>query len=401
MMRSRWVTAFAAVFVAACVPPQPGGPSYLDINATVNPPTDTGRFTVLVNGTSPALSWQSLGNGFSTGATPVPTGTDALTVSGSDASTNIANYTVLWGAPCSQAAGSNSATIVIPINNSITCTLTLTRSAATTPAPSFAPSSTLPTGGIGACPYNVTLSDPDPNATIHVTTDGSQPSGSSPPFVGPIVVSNTLVIQAIAIAPAKGPSVVVGQSFLCGGYTSVDLTIRTGSDDARTDSAIQATLVMNTPSTTGSTRSYCLKYSDNGSFQSCQQSHPGITWSPFSTNSALGLDLQVPFGGFLRLTVQLMEFPGLGKSDDNWDLQSIQMVGHIKSNSQGFPDSATVLSFSGATPAGNGTCFARFKHPHGQQLSSVVFNFSGGNTAVGPVIVMDDDGPHNAPYCKE
>jgi hypothetical protein len=109
----------------------------------------------------------------------------------------------------------------------------------------------------------------------------------------------------------------------------------------------------------------------------------------------------LPFGGFLTLTIQLMEFPGFGKGDDYWDLQSIQMVGHVSNNSPGFPDSATVLSFSGATPAGKGTCFARFTHPQGQPLSSVVFNFTGGNTSVGPVIVMDNDGPHNAPYCKE
>ena len=214
-------------------------------------------------------------------------------------------------------------------------------------------------------------------------------------------MSSPLVIQAIAIDPAKGSSAVVGQSYLCGGYSSVDLTIQTGDDDARTDSAIQATLVMNTTSPTGSTRKFCLKYSDNGSFESCTQSHPGITWDNFSTHSATGLDLQGPFGGFLTLTMQLMEFPGFAKSDDNWDLQSIQMVGHITNASPGFPTSATVLNFSGATPAGKGTCFARFKHPHSQKLSSVVFNFTGGNTGALPVVVMDDDGPHNAPYCKE
>jgi hypothetical protein len=238
----------------------------------------------------------------------------------------------------------------------------------------------------------VTLSDNDPTAQIFFTTDGSQPTQSSLQYTGhPLPVRDSGTFKAIAVN-AFGMSSTVANTYICGMFSSVGLTIQTGADDARSDSAIQAVLATNTGSTV-----WCLKYSDNGSFMSCAQQHPGITWQPFSTNTSVQtLTAPVPMLGFNTLAIQLMSFPGFAKSVDNWDLQSLTLVGNVGNPSPGFPGSATLLSLSGATPPGTGTCFARFKHPNGNPLSTVTFNFVGG-----PVIVLDDNGPHVAPYCKE
>lgn len=52
----------------------------------------------------------------------------------------------------------------------------------------------------------VRLSDATPGATIYFTTDNSAPSVSSLPYSGPITISASTVIQAIAVAPGYGNS---------------------------------------------------------------------------------------------------------------------------------------------------------------------------------------------------
>jgi hypothetical protein len=57
-----------------------------------------------------------------------------------------------------------------------------------------------------ANPQTVTLTDATPGAAIYVTLDGSTPSTVSPGYNGPINVSGTLTIKAIAAAPGYLPS---------------------------------------------------------------------------------------------------------------------------------------------------------------------------------------------------
>jgi gliding motility-associated-like protein len=44
----------------------------------------------------------------------------------------------------------------------------------------------------------VTITCPNPNATIHYTTDGTDPNASSPVYTGPITINQTSVVRAIA-----------------------------------------------------------------------------------------------------------------------------------------------------------------------------------------------------------
>ena len=63
----------------------------------------------------------------------------------------------------------------------------------TAQAPNFSPFPGNYTG-----PQTVTITDATPGVTIYYTTDGSTPTTSSPRYTGPITISTTTTLQAIA-----------------------------------------------------------------------------------------------------------------------------------------------------------------------------------------------------------
>jgi hypothetical protein len=69
----------------------------------------------------------------------------------------------------------------------------------TPPAPIFAPS-----GGTYSSAQLVSLTDSDSTVAIHFTTDGSQPSASSPVYTAPIEVQASATIRAVAVAVDSG-----------------------------------------------------------------------------------------------------------------------------------------------------------------------------------------------------
>ena len=78
----------------------------------------------------------------------------------------------------------------------------------TAPKPTFSPAPRT-----YATPQSVTLSDTLSGATIHYTIDGTAPTIGSPPYPGPIPVSATTTIKAIAVAPGYNASDVASGTY--------------------------------------------------------------------------------------------------------------------------------------------------------------------------------------------
>jgi type II secretory pathway pseudopilin PulG len=75
--------------------------------------------------------------------------------------------------------------------------------------PHFYPSSGKFTGAT-----SVTIQDSVPKATIFYTLDGTQPTPSSTPYTGPILVSSTSRLKAIAQSPIYTPSKVASAKYV-------------------------------------------------------------------------------------------------------------------------------------------------------------------------------------------
>lgn len=70
-------------------------------------------------------------------------------------------------------------------------------------APAFSPA-----GGVYASAQSVTITSASPGATIYYTTDGAAPTAHSTRYTGPVAVSKTGTIRAIAAAAGLRPSLV-------------------------------------------------------------------------------------------------------------------------------------------------------------------------------------------------
>ena len=70
------------------------------------------------------------------------------------------------------------------------------------------------TGGTYAGPQTVTVTDSTPGASIYITLDGTTPNGASQGYFGPINVTGTVTIKAIAVAPGYLPSTVASEPYI-------------------------------------------------------------------------------------------------------------------------------------------------------------------------------------------
>jgi gliding motility-associated-like protein len=73
------------------------------------------------------------------------------------------------------------------------------------PSPDYAPRPALtPDAGFYSGTTNVTMTTSDPSCTIRYTTDGSEPTASSPAYAGPIAINATEVIRAACFSSTPG-----------------------------------------------------------------------------------------------------------------------------------------------------------------------------------------------------
>ncbi|WP_280649346.1 chitobiase/beta-hexosaminidase C-terminal domain-containing protein, partial [Brevibacillus sp. 1238] len=70
-----------------------------------------------------------------------------------------------------------------------------------------------PTGGAVAAGTTVALSTNTAGATIHYTTDGNAPTGSSPVYSTPIPINSAMTIKAIAVLAGMTDSTVMSESY--------------------------------------------------------------------------------------------------------------------------------------------------------------------------------------------
>lgn len=71
-----------------------------------------------------------------------------------------------------------------------------------------------PPGGMYSGVVTVTMSDSMAGAIIYFTTDGTTPTVSSPRYAGPITVTHSMTIQAIAVVGGYQTSAVAAAMFV-------------------------------------------------------------------------------------------------------------------------------------------------------------------------------------------
>jgi LysM repeat protein len=87
-------------------------------------------------------------------------------------------------------------------------TYTINHSLPTVSTPTFSPAS-----GSYSSAQSVSLSDATSNATIYYTTNGTTPTTSSTEYSGPITVSSTETLEAMAVAPGDNNSAVASAAY--------------------------------------------------------------------------------------------------------------------------------------------------------------------------------------------
>src|SRR3989442_9323806 len=114
-----------------------------------------------------------------------------------------------------------------------------------------------PGGGTYISSVVVTLTDSTPGATIYYTTNGNTPTTASAPYTGPVTLTTTQTVKAMAVAPDYAPSAVASATYTiqvatptfsppAGTYAqSQSVTL----DDTTTGAAIYYTTDGSTPTT--------------------------------------------------------------------------------------------------------------------------------------------------------
>jgi hypothetical protein len=155
--------------------------------------------------------------------------------------------------------------------------------------------------------------------------------------------------------------------------TKAHITVSTGNDDARSDTELWATINGDPP--------FCLKPSNNADSDgvcnnggSAHDQNGNQSWNNW-TSSAQTFNLAVPepLASISTLTIQLIEHNSGFESDDNWDIQGINV-----SLTDSTGNTKTVLNLS--NPNNGNNCIARLKGS--PNSTTVAFGLNGSNSHV-------------------
>ncbi|MGG0882924.1 chitobiase/beta-hexosaminidase C-terminal domain-containing protein, partial [Brevibacillus parabrevis] len=138
-------------------------------------------------------------------------------------STNTAGATIHYTTDGNAPTGSSPVySTPIPINSAMTIKAIAVKAGMTDSAvmsesytimPQAEQPTANPTGGAVAAGTTVALSTNTAGATIHYTTDGNAPTGSSPVYSTPIPVNSAMTIKAIAVLAGMTDSTVMSESY--------------------------------------------------------------------------------------------------------------------------------------------------------------------------------------------
>lgn len=169
----------------------------------------------------------------STGAAPALKGTvtfkdgsvvlGSCTVAGSSCSIVVAGSSLQVGSNSILAVFTGSGTYPSSTSNVVNVTV-----AAAQPTPAATPTFS-PAGGSYSSTQSVTISDATSGSTIYYTTDGSAPTTSSNPYTGPITVTATETINAIATASGFANSATASATYTISGGGSTPPAINYSS----------------------------------------------------------------------------------------------------------------------------------------------------------------------------
>ena len=181
------------------------------VKGHTNSPVVTGTFTI-----APVLPAPTFSPG-----TGIFTATQPVTISDSTAGTTIYYTTngttpttssTLYSGPISVSASETLQAIAVKtgFSNSVAGTATYTINSTLSPPTFSSP------GGIYTAAQKVTISDSTAGATIYYTTNGTTPTTSSTPYTGPVTISTSETLQAIAVETGHVTSPVAAATYTIG-----------------------------------------------------------------------------------------------------------------------------------------------------------------------------------------
>ncbi len=213
----------------------------------------------------PAGSTTTTPTAAATPAFSVPGGTYSTTqtVTISDATAGATIYYTTNGTPPTTGSAVYNAAITVTSNETIEAIATatgFTTSSVATAAYTITPPAATPTfsvpGGTYSSTQTVTLSDTTPGSTIYYTTSGTTPTTSSTVYSGPITVSSTETLEAIATASGYSTSAAATATYTISGGSSQPAATPTFSVTGGTYGATQTVTISD--ATAGATIYYTI-----------------------------------------------------------------------------------------------------------------------------------------------